>query len=119
MSFLHKAEICLHIPQFHSVCSSGNHGHVRKFPGNPALLPPHERDLFRVHREEGKKGLPCLDFWGVVRRVKKSRKGQYGASSPQTGRDGKEASCQNDLLRLVTKAALWGAFSRLASCPRG
>ena len=31
-----------------------------------------------------------------VRRVAKSRKGQYGASSPQTGRDGKEASCQND-----------------------
>lgn len=29
-----------------------------------------------------------------VRRVAKSRKGQYGASSPQTGRDGKEASCQ-------------------------
>ena len=50
-----------------------------------------------------------------VRRVTKFRKGQNGASSPQTGRDGKEASCQNDLLRLVTKAALWGAFSRLAS----
>ena len=28
-------------------------------------VPPDERDQFRVHWEEGKKGLPCLDFRGV------------------------------------------------------
>ena len=28
-------------------------------------VPPDERDQFRIHWEEGKKGLPCLDFRGV------------------------------------------------------
>jgi len=28
-------------------------------------VPPDNPDQFRIYREEGKKGLPCLDFRGV------------------------------------------------------
>ena len=28
-------------------------------------VPPDNPDQFRIHWEEGKKGLPCLDFRGV------------------------------------------------------
>ena len=83
-------------------------------------VPPDERDQFRVHWEEGKKGLPCLDFrggcpeggevpQGTIRGLLSAdRQGWKGGKLPSKRR-------MYHLLRLVTKAALWGAFSRLAS----
>lgn len=49
MRFLHKAETCLHIPQSHSVCSSGSHDHA----GNSSVV-WHSWDYKRVQ---------CRVYW--------------------------------------------------------